>query len=422
MQIRELTNIEFIQFTEYFNQSSVYQTPEYAMSMSKQNYDTLYLGMINSQNEIVAASVILIEMLGKFLYAYAPRGFLIDYNNEELVKEFSTLIKKHLRKKNIIAIKISPMIIKSRFNKVTKNTEDVSTYDKTFKMLRRNGYYHLGYNNFFEAFKPRFEAIIELNKNVPTMFNKIHKKYRTKIRSSDKSGIRIYKGTEDNLKYFYELVKKSYPRNLKYFQDLYTYHKDRNMIDLYIALLDSKQYLMGVQRQYEKQAIACNKITEKIFKNQGKANNSLIDSKIVEDNKFEEIKKKLIMATNFLHENPDGIITAGAIIIKHKKEAYLLMDGHDPKYKTLNAKHLLIWKLMEKYASEGYETLNLGGISNPDVKKNPYAGLNDFKLGFGADAVEYIGDLELITSKPLYMMYRNYAQFRKKPNAKKKEE
>lgn len=75
---------------------------------------------------------------------------------------------------------------------------------------------------------------------------------------------------------------------------------------------------------------------------------------------------------------------------------------------------------MEKYAKEGYEKFNLGGISNPQLKdKNKYQGLNEFKLGFGAKAVEYIGDLELVTSHILYALYRNGSPFRKMKNKKK---
>ena len=69
-------------------------------------------------------------------------------------------------------------------------------------------------------------------------------------------------------------------------------------------------------------------------------------------------------------------------------------------------------KLIEKYGKEGYDVLNLGGIADPTAPEQ-YKGLNDFRLGFGAQAVEYLGDLELITSKALYMMYRNMAPLRK---------
>ena len=83
------------------------------------------------------------------------------------------------------------------------------------------------------------------------------------------------------------------------------------------------------------------------------------------------------------------------------------MDGYDPKFKRFNAKHLLIWKLLEKYSNEGYSIFNFGGVASPILKDNKYAGLNNFKLGFGSIIVEYIGDLELITNKPLYLLEKS---------------
>ncbi len=417
MKIKELTNEEFITFSEQFPKSSPYQTAEYAMTMTKQQYDSFYLGMINDNNNIVAASLIIVEMLGKFQYAYAPRGFLIDYNDSDLLKKFTKLVKKYLSKRNIIAIKISPLVIKSTYTRkdgLIENTE----YKKIYQDLKKLKYYHLGFNNFFEAIKPRYEAVIDLDKNTNLLFSKIQKNYRTKIRTSDRVGIRIYKGDEKNLQLLYKLTKNKYPRDLNYLKSLYSYYENRKMVDLYFALLDTRRYLMHFQTEYQRQNIKCAKVTDEIFKHQGKASNTLISKKINEDNKLSYYKRQLVLATNLLKQYPDGIIVASAIMVKHKKDVYLLLDGYDVKYKSLNAKHLLIWKLMEKYSLEGYEKFNLGGMTNPTLEKNPYKGLNDFKLGFGAKSIEYIGDLELITNPILYTIYRNGAIFRKKKKKK----
>ena len=88
------------------------------------------------------------------------------------------------------------------------------------------------------------------------------------------------------------------------------------------------------------------------------------------------------------------------------------MDGYDPKYKSLNSKHLLIWKLIERYSKMGFKKFNLNGMTSLNVENNPYNGLNEFKLGFNAQSYEYIGDLELITNKALYFMYQNTAPLR----------
>ena len=41
-------------------------------------------------------------------YGYAPKGFLIDYHDKELLQEFIKAIKKYYAKKNFVFIKIPP--------------------------------------------------------------------------------------------------------------------------------------------------------------------------------------------------------------------------------------------------------------------------------------------------------------------------
>ena len=98
MYIKELTNKEFNSFTDSFVEASIYQTSEYGFVMNTQNYNVLFLGLIDD-NVIRAASLVLVEKESMFKYAYAPKGFLIDYSDKPLVEEFTTLVKKYLNKK-----------------------------------------------------------------------------------------------------------------------------------------------------------------------------------------------------------------------------------------------------------------------------------------------------------------------------------
>jgi len=409
MILKELTNQEFNSFTDNYKDYSIYQTSEYAFVMNKQNYDCIYIGLINNENKIVAASLILIEKNYGFKYAYAPRGFLIDYKDLNLLKEFTDQIKKYFGKKGVIAIKINPKIVKNIYH--NDNIKFNPDFENIFNNLKKLDYYHLGYNNFFESFKPRFEAIIDINKQTNLLFYNLKKNLKTKIRTADKSGIRIYKGNKDNLNYLYLQTKTKYPRNLKYYEDMYEFYSKRDMIDFYYAKIDTEQYLISVQKKYQKQSQLCAKINSDVFNAKGNKNN-LISRKIAEENRLANIKNELIYATNLLKEFPDGIVTASVLILKYKDQIYIIMDGYDPKYKRFNAKHLLIWKLIEKYTSLGYKICNLGGMSNPKEKHKKNSGLNELKLNYDAECNEYIGDLELITNKPLYLLYRNSSPIR----------
>ena len=407
MFIKELNNAEFNLFTDSYPQFSIYQTSEYGFIMNTQNYTSLFLGLIDNYERIVAASLILIEKEGIFKYAYAPKGFLIDYSNKELVEQFTYLIKEYLGKKKIMAIKINPMIIKSSYDYNTDSTRINPEFQNQMDFLKSLDYYHLGYNNLFEAFKPRYDAIIDLNKPITTLFGNMNKNFKNKIKSADRNGVRVVKGTSDQLDYLYEQVKNKYPRDKKYFEDVLFFFKKRNMIDYYYAKLDTNAYLINVQKKYQKQMDLCNKLNNKLFKNAGKNNNKLITNKIYEENKLNELKNELVFATKLLKENPDGILLATMLIAKYRDEVYIFMDGYNKDFKKLNAKHLMTWKLIEKYSKEKYKRFNLGGMTNPYIKNDKYKGLNEFKLSFNARCVEYIGDLELITNQKLYNLYRN---------------
>ena len=415
MYIKQLTNNEFKNFASSFKPSSIYQTTYYAFTMNEQDFYTVFLGLIDN-DEIKAASLILIQKTNGFKYAYAPRGFLIDYNDSALLEIFTKEIKQYLGKRDVVAVKINPMIIRYIYDNNYKVINQNIYYDSIFNHLGKLGYYHLGYNNFFEALKPRFEAVIDLTKPFEELFMNIDKGFRTKIRSADSDGIKIYRGDESNLEYLYLHTKNKYPRDLKYFKDLYAFfHKD-NLIDFYYSKLDTTAYLKKVQKLYEECELEVNSLSDLLLNNPGKNKQKLIDKKISLDKSFQAIRKQLEEAISLLREYPEGIVLSSALVIRWQGEVYLVMDGYNPSFKKFNAKHLLLWKLIGTYSNLGYKSFNLGGIidnRNPEKYKelnDRYKGLNEFKLRFGAKAIEYVGDLELITNNALYFMYNNSTQ------------
>ena len=407
MYIKELSNKEFSDFTNTFPIKSIYQTTEYAFVMSKQNYDSMLIGLIDNGN-IVAATLILIKTENGFKYAYAPRGFLLDYNDTNLVTVFTKEIKKFLNKKGIIAIKLSPMIIRNVLDFKNQKTIKNENYDKIYSHLKKLDYYHLGYNNFFEAIKPRFEAIIDISKPIPLLFKNVRKEFKTKIRSAIKCGIEIHRGTIDNINYLYEQTKNKYPRSLDYFENCFNYFSSNNMIDYFYTKINTENYLKYIQQKLAEYELESHKLNAAVINSVGKDNTSLINKKMNTDKYLDKYKNELIKATEMLRDYPEGIITSTILIIKQNKQVSILIDAHDPKYSRFNSKHLLIWQLMQKYAKEGYKTFNLGGLSNVIVDTKKYTGLNEFKLSFGSVVYEYVGDLELITNKHGYNMYRNY--------------
>lgn len=405
MHIKLLTNAEFLQFTKVFKPSSIYQTPYYAFTMNEENYTSMFVGLMDG-NILKAASLILVYKVNGFKYALAPRGFLIDYNDENLVTTFTKLIKKYLGKKDIVAIKINPMIIKKVYNSKGYVITDNQLYETTFNRLKKLGYFHLGYNNYFEALKPRFEAYINLDMNYIKLFGNIDKSCRNKIRKAVRDGIKVYHGDINDLKYLYEQTQTTYPRGLQYFIDLYKFFGKDNLIDFYYSKLDTTDYLQYTQSKYNEYSKKSSELNHKLISQKGNSE-KIINEKLKIDQNVVKYRNQLVEATEYLKTYPEGIITSTALVIKWQDAVYLAIDGYDKNYKKFGAKQLMIWKLMGRYAKLGFKKFYLGGVTNINKKNNKYKGLNEFKLNFHANVIEYAGDFELITNSPLYFVYKN---------------
>ena len=60
--------------------------------------------------------------------------------------------------------------------------------------------------------------------------------------------------------------------------------------------------------------------------------------------------------------------------------------------------------MIEKYKNDGYKFFDLNGITGDFSDKNPYKGLNDFKLQFKPRVYEYIGEFDLVINKTIYQL------------------
>ena len=91
---------EFKKFLDNSNEKTFLQTPSIAHLREKEGWTPYYLG-VKENNKIICATMIVSKKrhFGKYEF-YAPRGFLIDYKNYELLKYFTEEIKKFVKKNN----------------------------------------------------------------------------------------------------------------------------------------------------------------------------------------------------------------------------------------------------------------------------------------------------------------------------------
>lgn len=406
MEIVQLTKEEFDTYAKSHPNKNFYQTSEYGMLMDRHSFDDYYLAMKDSANNIVAATLILIDkVFFGYKWGYCPRGYLIDFNNEELVKTFTVLLKEFLNKRNFMFVKIDPYIIhKSR----DKNGGEIPGIDnsKIVNNLISLGYEHNGFNLNFENLKPRWNAVATTSEN-DSIFFRYNKEIRNKIRKADKMGVEIIKGSPEDIKQFYALIDKKHSRKLNYYLDMFEILGKKDMFEIYFAIINTAKYVENSKSLFEEEEKRNNSINEELEENINSNNTAnIIKRKMDSDSLLNNCKQNIINATNLYKQFPSGIIIGANAIIKYNNEIFFLIDGYNNEYKNFCPNHYLKYQIIENYRKQGYTRMHLNGISGDFNKNNTYYGLTKFKLGFASKIEEYIGEFTLVINKGKYNRFK----------------
>ena len=111
MKFRELTEEEYRSFWGNHPLKTFLSAPEISKLREELNWKTNFVG-VEENNKIVAATMLLshLRRFKKYEF-YSPRGYLIDFNNKELVDFFTNELKKYIKEKNGYVLRIDPYLI-----------------------------------------------------------------------------------------------------------------------------------------------------------------------------------------------------------------------------------------------------------------------------------------------------------------------
>ena len=394
MELMKLSCEEYTDFMNDQKNSSFYQTVEYARFLEELGFECDYIGLKNKFNVTKAASLIAYKKIdGNNTYGYAPYGFIIDYNDITFIKDFNKALKDYYKKQNMIFIKINPNIIISKLNKSSNKFEENENI-KIKNCLKKAKYVELMNNKFFEAIIPKYRPIVDL-KNFA--YRSLDKNVRNKISKCYRKGLSIEKVGIEGIETLYPLIKNKKNKSINYYNNLYHSFEKAKKIDVFLVVINFKEYLINMKDEYQKELDNNGKLMQLIKGNPSEKN---LDYKMQSDKNLLVIKNNIMEATNGL-SNEEKKYIAGGIIIKYKDTINIIETGYDKKYKDCNANYFLHYKLMEYY-KYNYNFMDLNGFSGDLNYGSKYYGLNNFKLGFKADIFESIGEYDLVFNPYLY--------------------
>lgn len=393
MKIEELESNEYEEYISKNKYTTFYQKEYWGKLKKDGGWNYKLVGM-KKNNKIVGATLLLFKNLplGLKLF-YSPRGFLIDYNDEELLKEFVLEIKEYVKKEKGFILKIDPYVEYKTRDIDGNIVEGGVDNSKVVENLKKLGFKHYGFNkDISKELQPRWMYVLDLKgKTEDEIFSNFSKHYRKTIRRTEKQGLVVERISKDKLMDYKKIMEHTSSRRdfidrpYSYYENMYNKIGENLIIN--VCYLDTN---LGI-----------NKFKDEIKKIEGYQ-----DIKDYHLKDIEDYKKKIELYKSYQKKYGDKIPLAGTMSIVCGKEYLNLFGGAYEEFMHYDAQYLIKWHTMKEALNLGCEIYNFYGISgNFEKENNDMYGVYEFKRGFGGRVVELIGEFDLIISKPKYCLY-----------------
>lgn len=405
MKFVELEKQEFIEFSQSHPQALFFQSPYWIEIKEQNGWEGKIVG-IKKDGEIIAGTILLIKkVIGNIRFAYAPRGFLLDYADFELLEFFTNEIKSYLKNMGIAFLKINPYV-DYQLRDVNGEIIDGTKNDVLMEKLESLGYIHYGFYVDMDDKKdlePRWVSVLDIKgKTIDELFKSFRSGTKWGINNSKKNFITMVEADEDNLFEFKNLMEHTSERRgfvdrpLSYYTEMFKILKRENAVKVLLAEINFKELLDFTKARFDKNSKRLEVIKDNP-KKQKEYNEILSEQKSLEP-------RLEILAKNVEEFGERKIIAGGWYMLYGREIVYLFGASYKP-FMRYNSQYLLQYEMLKYAIDEGYDKFNFYGIDGNFNEDSVNYGLFDFKRGFNADVHELIGEFDLIVNKSLYKQY-----------------
>lgn len=389
MKIIELTETQFKNYSKLHSSRNYFQTIEYANIMN--NYNRLFLGFINENDNTIMGAVLLLERsVLKFKVGYVPGGFLIDYDNDNLFRDFITSLKNYLKEKKFVYLTTDN---KTTYKMFDKKGQVIYFDTNIIKLLDELSFVKT--NRASER-----KVVLETEKTPDETYKMFNSNTKRNIKLALQRSITIYKDDNNSIDTLLNLNNKLNNEEIKKIID--NFNGDVNSSEIYFAKINPEQYINNYRFLLKKEEERNYNLSQIMQNARAKKSDALVNKKMESDRLISKYNNEIIKATNIYTKYPESVIIGAILIIKNNREIYFMDEAFNEELKDFYSSHLIKWEIIKKYLTLGYKIFNFGNIKCMDKKDGNYL----FKMGFGGKVYECLGNYDLIINKWLYYIIK----------------
>lgn len=398
--ITNLNEKEYEDFVFNNQKSHFMQSYDWGKIQKEKNFKPYYVGL-KKENVLVATALILEKKVIKNIgYMYSPRGFILDYNDSEILNKFVSYLKKFTRQHKNMFLRIDPDL-------------NINSNKKTIDNLRKLGFKHKGFNKNFENNQPRYTFRLNIDKNIDEIYKDFHPTTRKILNKGNQYNLNIYKGTIKDIDDFYLTMEETaqreniIPSKKEYYRKFYQILNQNGNSDIYVVKVNISKLKEKYKELINETTLEIDKINNQEQKNIKKSQN-MINSL---NTKLEKMNKE-IEEINQIKEKE--IVLSSIVTAKYNDKVWTVHGGNHNKLRWLNANYLLYYEIIKDANKEGYKIIDFFGTTGDPNPNNPIYGIHLFKERLGGTYTEFIGEFDFINMKLLYFLYNKYTKYKKK--------
>lgn len=396
MQFTILTEEEFTNFVKEHPTKNFFQTTMMQRHLKKENQETYLVGVKKDKKVIGAA------MLSSTNHSFqgtktfeSLKGFILDYEDQELLKFMTEEVIKFLKTKNALRLIIDPYIPHVSRDMDANETEEIDNRH-IVKYLENIGYqkttspqvkwcYCLDING--QSSDEIFKTFRSSTRN---NINKTINKFKLEVKNLTKKELGIFKKiTSDTCD------RRSFnDKSLAYYEDMYDEFKDD--VTFKVVYLNCDKYIDTLKEENANFEAKINELSDGASNKKKKG----VMRKDIESN-----KEKIAETEKIKSENGNLVPLSAAMFILYGDEIVYLFSGSYAKFMSFCGQYRLQWEIIKYAAEKKYRRYNFYGIQDVFNKNGKDYGVYEFKKGFGGYVEELLGPFEIGVSKK-YKYYK----------------
>ena len=389
----------FDQYVKNSNKPHFMQTSAWAKVNNKRGCKTHQLLFVDDNENIVGSCMLVEKKILNYRSFYCPRGFICDYQNKEIVKDIVESLKKFVKDHNGLYLKMDPDII---IRKLDKDTNVKETFEENLELIpyfESLGGKHRGFTKkFAETSCPRYTFRVNVDND--DMLSTFHQTTRNLLKRNNPYGLKVYIGTSNDLDKFYEPMKETAIRkrmfleDKSFFDDFYNILHENGMSDLYIVTVNIKDLV----RRYELLIDNATQELKSLEKSNKKGRINDLKDQLNKYNKELSIIKQI---------NSEEITLSSMITAKFEDKVWTVHGANSTNLPFLNANYEMYYQILKDSKQQGYKQVDFYGSEGEIDKKSDAFGIYQFKVRFGGDFDEFIGEFDFVV-RPLAYKIINY--------------